>query len=101
MKFTGIDWKEFTETFEIKDESTARLLKLETIVRLGAQDKDGNRFKVSKIAIRCAKLVADEAGCRRELYGLNVFGLLTPAMHDELNGLARKAVFDRFPFDVK
>ena len=96
-----IDWKEFTETFEVKDESTACLLKIEAIIRFGARDKSGNVFATSKIAIRCAKLVSDEAGCRRQLYGLNVFSLLTPSMHDELKGLALKAAFDRFPFDVR
>jgi len=96
-----IAWKEFTETFEIKDGFTAATFKLETIVRFGSADTEGKVFPVSKIAIKCAKLISDNAGCRRQLWGLNVFSLLTPEMHDELKGLALKAAFDRFPLDVR
>jgi len=93
-----IDWKEFKEMFNLNDEEGYEL-RLETTVRFGSRDTDGNIFPVSKIAIRCAKLIMD-TGNRRQLWGLNVFALLTPRMHDDLKELALKAAFDRFPFEA-
>ena len=94
------DLMEFVEIFEVKDDG-GLWLRLETIVRFAARDLDGHVYKVSKIGLgKCAKLISDEKRTRTQLYGLNVFTLLTPRMHDDLKQLAFKAAFDRFPFDV-
>jgi hypothetical protein len=90
-----INWKEFVGYFKVYDDEGC-IMVLETTVRFGSHDMDGNAFPVPKIAFPCAKLVTDVAGCRRDLYGLNVFALLTPKMHEELKRLALLAALDRF-----